>query len=70
MKHLQLPVSGRYLILPVRRGPVAGRMRVRAPGLPLREFDLELGDAAHADYEVFTDLGTEAGTAHRVELEV
>ena len=69
MKHLQLPVSGRYLILPVRRGPVAGRMRVRAPGLPLREFDLELGDAAHADYEVFTDLGTEAGTGHRVELE-
>ena len=46
MKRLQLTVDGRYLILPVRRGPVAGRMRVRAPGLPVREFDLELGDAA------------------------
>ena len=60
MKHLQLPASGRYLILPVRRGPVAGRMRLRAPGLEVHEFDIELGDAAHADYEVFTDLGDAA----------
>ena len=62
MKQLQLPISGRYLVLPVRRGPVAGRMRVRAPGLAIREFDIELGDAARADYEVFTDLGAAAGT--------
>lgn len=68
MKRLQLTVNGRYLILPVRRGPVAGRMRVRAPGLPVREFDLELGDAAGADYEVFTDLGAAAAGA-AVELE-
>lgn len=68
MKRLQLTVNGRYLILPVRRGPVSGRMRVRAPGLPVREFDLELGDAARADYEVFTDLGDAAAGAV-VELE-
>ena len=69
MKHLQLAASGRYLILPVRRGPVAGRMRLRAPGLEVREFDIELGDAAHADYEVFTDLGADRPAGASVELE-
>ena len=69
MKQLQLPASGRYLILPVRRGPVTGRLRLRAPGLEVREFDIELGDAAHADYEVFTDLGAATAAGASVELE-
>ena len=67
MKHTSLAVSGRYLILPVRRGPVAGRMRLSGSGAPDREFDIELGDAAHADYEVFTDLSAYGGPG--VELE-
>lgn len=69
MKQLQLPIAGRYLILPVRRGAEAGRMRVRAPGLPAREFDIELGDETGADYEVFTDLGAEAAAGAALELE-
>lgn len=69
MKQLQLPIAGRYLILPVRRGAEAGRMRVRAPGLPAREFDIELGDETGADYEVFTDLGAEAPAGAALELE-
>ena len=69
MKQLHLPISGRYLVLPVRRGPVKGRMRVRAPGVTVREFDIELGDAAGADYEVFTDLGAATATGAGVELE-
>ena len=70
MKHLQLPLDGRYLILPVRRGAVAGRLRVRAPGLPAREFDIELGGETGADYEVFTDLGADAGAAAGAALEL
>ena len=70
MKQLQLPITGRYLILPVRRGAEAGRMRLRAPGLPNREFDIELGGETGADYEVFADLGAEAaGAALELEYE-
>ena len=43
MKHLQLPLDGRYLILPARRGAAAGRLRVRAPASPDRR--AENGDS-------------------------
>ena len=64
-----ITIDHRYLILPVRRGPVQGRMRLLAGGTSVREFDIELGDSAGADYEVFSDLAPFQGSDLQVEYE-
>ena len=64
-----ITIDHRYLILPVRRGRVQGRMRLLAGGTSVREFDIELGDSAGADYEVFSDLAPLQGTDLQVEYE-
>ena len=56
MTSRSITIDHRYLILPVRRGPVQGRMRLLAGGTSVREFDIELGDSKASDYEVFSDL--------------
>ncbi len=69
MTNRNITVDHRYLILPVRHGPVAGRMRLLAGGSAVREFDIELGDSTGADYEVFSDLAAYRGTELEVEYE-
>ena len=69
MKHTTITIEHPYLILPVRRGPVHGRMRAIAEGGEVREFDIELGDIAASDYDVFSDFGAHLGKTVRVEYE-
>ena len=69
MKQKEITLDHPYLILPVRRGPVSGRMRVAAEDGEVREFDIELGDDAASDYDVFSDFGAHLGKTVRVEYE-
>ena len=61
-------VHQRYLILPVKRGPMSGHMRLNDAAGTVREFDIQLADGA-GDYQVFTDLQPFLGKQLIVEYE-
>ena len=65
----ELVATERYLHLPVRRADPMRRLRVRAGGRIVREFDIKLADGA-PDFRVFLDLQPFQGQTVAFETEL
>ncbi len=66
--HRELPITHRYLHLPVRTGASKQRMKLSLEERTIREFEIELAEAK-PDFWVFTDLAPYRGKTLRIDLD-